>query len=582
MNITIQNFRGIASATLDLSKICLLAGPNEAGKTSAVQATIAALTGEPIPIIGVKKTQAGMLVRSGTANGSVTLTGPNGSTNIVWPSAKVKTEGQAPYASPFATGLQSIVYMDDKERVKVLTEYLKAAPVRADLDAQLAPMGLSAKNADQIWKRIEESGWDGALKYYEQQRAQTKGQWLEVTGESYGSKKAESWLPEGYEYGLEAESKENLEAIVTDARDALKATISATAVDDSKQADNEALAALLPGRKIDLLAAENATVDPALSNQLKECQEYIASISEKRDALNQQLKELPQPSQTTGMECPECKALLKVEGGKLQPVTCQLTDEEITTRREAITELQERIRTTNDAIAKHMESAAAIKKRIADAETARVLKIAECKRLVEESEQAAQIPVVATSSTSTITVSDGEKTLARAETRLRAFISKAKADQYHKSIEALEILIVKIAPDGIRGDVLAKALKGFNDSLAPISKAAGWRTVTLESDFMPTYGGTIYLLLSESAKFRVRTILAIGMALLDKSQALIVDAADILDKTGRNGLFKALQACKLPALVAMTMDTVESVPNLGKAGIGASYWINGNAVAELV
>ena len=75
MNVTIQNYRGLASASLDLSKICLLAGPNEAGKTSTVQAVAAALTGDPVPIRGVKKSDAGLLVRSGTANGNVKLTG---------------------------------------------------------------------------------------------------------------------------------------------------------------------------------------------------------------------------------------------------------------------------------------------------------------------------------------------------------------------------------------------------------------------------------------------------------------------------------------------------------------------------
>src|SRR6185369_15567226 len=122
MQTEIRNFRGIASADLDIDKICLAAGPNEAGKTSTAQAVAAALTGEPMPIKGVSKASAGLLVRSGAANGSITLASQNGQTNIVYPSAKVKTEGVAPYASHFAAGIQSIVTMDDKDRIKILTE----------------------------------------------------------------------------------------------------------------------------------------------------------------------------------------------------------------------------------------------------------------------------------------------------------------------------------------------------------------------------------------------------------------------------------------------------------------------------
>ena len=103
MNIQITNYRGIATADLDLTKICLVAGPNEAGKTSISQATAAALTGDPVPITGIKKTQAGMLVRSGTASGSATLTTDKGNTAVTWPNAKVKTEGAPPFASHYAT-----------------------------------------------------------------------------------------------------------------------------------------------------------------------------------------------------------------------------------------------------------------------------------------------------------------------------------------------------------------------------------------------------------------------------------------------------------------------------------------------
>ena len=98
---------------------------------------------------------------------------------------------------------------------------------------------------------------------------------------------------------------------------------------------------------------------------------------------------------------------------------------------------------------------------------------------------------------------------------------------------------------------------------------------------MPTYGGTIYLLLSESAKFRVRVVLQIAMAMMDRSQVLVIDAADILDKGGRNGLFKAVKTAGLPVMISMTFDGQELMPDLGKAGIGRSYWIEGGVVVGI-
>lgn len=581
MNVTITNYRGLASASLDISKICLLAGPNEAGKTSASQALAAALTGEPIPISGVKKAQVGMLVRSGTANGSVELTGPDGSSTVTWPSAKVTSEGQAPYASHFAAGIQSIVNLDDKERVKVLTEYLKASPSREDFDKQLSSMGLAANVLDQLWELITKQGWDNAATQIKEKGARLKGQWEQITGDRYGSKKADSWIPEGYEPNLEAQSEDKLRAVVTDARDALEAAIAADAVDDSKRAELEALAALLPGRKIDALAAEKAKADPALQNQLDECNGYIASINKNRDEFNATLAALPTAKQAEGMPCPHCNTILQVKGSKLD-IASVLSEDEITSRQAAIDAATSQIASINSGIAKHMEAASRLKAQVAAEDAKRKEKIAEALRLVKASEEAEQELKKPVPAKAEISVDDCRSALSRAELALKAYKSKTEADRTHVAVGHNAELLAKVSPEGIRGDVLVRALKDFNKSLERLCTASGWRPVALESDFSPTYGGTIYLLLSESAKFRVRVILQMGMALIDKSQALIIDAADILDKGGRNGLFKAVKAAALPCLVSMTIDSKELVPNLNKAGIGSSYWINSDAKSELI
>jgi hypothetical protein len=595
MNVTINNYRGLSSATLDLSRICLLAGPNEAGKTSAAQALAAALTGDPIPIVGVKKTQAGMLIRSGTANGSVELTGETGTTNIQWPGAKVKTEGRAPFASHFAAGLQSIATMDEKDRPKVLAEYLKSAPTRADLDVQLASMKLPVTTLDQLWELIEKQGWDNAHSQIKEKGARLKGQWQEVTGEQYGSKKAESWLPDSWEQDLMGQSETTLKAHCTDARDALEATIATDAVDESKLDGLRMLAALIEERTAALAQVSAQVLDPALAHQLVEGQGFVDSMAVIRDGMNAALKELPRPDNTFHLPCPACGVALELEQGKKLCIATVMSDEEKATRSAAIEALQKKITVANDGLTKHMTALAGIKTKIQNFDTDKARNVTEATRLVAESKRAAnELAVVKppVKGTDITFVEQCRTTLARADERLQAFVKKTNSDRIHVAIGLNQELIGKIAPEGIRGDVLAKALKGFNEKAVPLSKAASWRPVTLESDFGPCYGGTIYLLLSESAKFRVRTILQLTMALMDRSEAVIVDAADILDKGGRNGLFKALRLAALPALVCMTIDKYADkefperpesflVPNLGKAGIGASYWIR-DAVAEVV
>lgn len=572
MNINIQNFRGIASAELDLSHICLLAGENEAGKTSALQAVAAALTGDPVPIVGVKKTQAGLLVRSGTATGSITLTGPDGSTHIQWPSAKVKTEGKAPFASVFAAGLQSIVNLEDKERTKLLSDYLKAAPSRADLDAQLASMNLPANVLEQLWELVVKQGWDNTAAQTKEKGARLKGQWEGITADRYGSKKAENWIPEGYDPELMSQSEEKLSAIITDAADALEAAIAADAVDDSRRSALEEVAVQLPARLLIVKGAEDNKIPTALTKQLAACNEHLDNAVRKRTALESELAALPQATPGTGVRCPDCGAMLRIKGLELE-LLASVPDEEIARRQAAIELLAGQVKQANVDIATLQTSAREIQRQINEAESVRMEKLIEAKRLVRESEAAVK-QLERPAGQAQISVNDCRTTLAMAETRLKAFKSKLEADRLAVAIEKNTELYGKLAPEGIRGEVLARSLKGFNATLEPFTKAAGWRQVALEPDFLPTYGGTPYLLLSESAKFRVRVILQIGLAKLDKSQALIIDAADILDKGGRNGLFKAVKAAGLPAVIAMTMDSKVLVPNLAAAKLGQSYWLD--------
>lgn len=572
MQALIKNYRGIASAELNISKLCLIAGPNEAGKTSTAQAVAAALTGDAVPIHGVKKTGAGMLVRSGTASGSIELTGAKGTTKVVWPSAKVSSEGSGPFASHFAAGMVSIVNMEDKERIKTLTEYLKATPTRADLDKQLAEMSLTPEVLDQLWKLIEMQGWDSAHMQIKDKGTKLKGQWEGYTGEKYGSKKAESWIPDGYEPELESQSEATLKALVTDAQDALEAAIASSAVQDFKTDELEALAALQDERRQVLDAAMAVTVS---HEQLEAAQYVVRETEVERTAAAERLRNLPTAYEAAGTPCPSCGVVLEVSGRSLA-VLATISPEEKKAREEVIAHATAELNQIQARLEKEKEAVIAEQEAVRSAEQDARAAVNDAKRILAESQEAAE--KLKTIKPATGEAGDVERfrtVLDAAKLRLDAFQKKYAADRTHQAVCQNQILIDKIAPEGIRGDVLAAALKRFNELALPITKAAGWRTVALEPDFTATYGGTLYLLLSESAKWRVRVVLQMVMAQLDRSEALIIDAADILDKSGRNGLFKAVHIMNMPCLICMTMDNMESVPNLAKAGIGVSYWLDG-------
>jgi hypothetical protein len=117
-------------------------------------------------------------------------------------------------------------------------------------------------------------------------------------------------------------------------------------------------------------------------------------------------------------------------------------------------------------------------------------------------------------------------------------------------------------------------LDGFNRTqLAPLAAAADWSPVTVDPDMAIAYGGRAHALLSTSEQYRVRAVLQLALARLDKSAMVVLDAADVLDGTTRSGLFQMLDQAGLPALVCMTLTRPAHVPDLAAAGLGASYWI---------
>lgn len=593
MQASISNYRGVSTATLLIDAITLVAGHNGNGKSSCCQAVGAALTGEPMPIDDengnrLAKTKAGVLVRSGTAAGRVELTSAAGTTEVAWPTAKVKTAGQPPAASEFAVGLNSIVTMETKKRIPFLIDYLMAQPTKEDLAAAIGAL-VPAGTVDKLWELIQATGWDSAYNQVKEKGAKYKGQWEQVTNANYGPKLAGSWLPNGYEPNLEGASEDTLKAMVTDARDALEAAIAASAVDDSKRQDLEVVVAQLPARQKALDSAKKPLLeDQALKAAMIDMQEAKQILLGLQNALDDLRSKAPKADvPPTKIVCPCCNEALMMTatyGVLTKYAVTGPTQEDIDAH---AVKVSEKVKAVNAqaAVVKPLE---AKHKELTDARAIVVRNwdqgIADASRLVREAMTAKEeLDAMAAPSTAQAgaSVEQCRNDLAAHELRLSAFVAKRNADFLHNAIELNQALLKHVAPTGVRADVLTTAIQEFNKKLQSLSETAGWAPVEITPEFSFQYNGTPYFLLSSAEQFRVRVIVQLAMALREKAAMVVVDGADILDKPGRNGLFRLLKAAGIPALVGMTIDAEENVPNLAKAGYGRSYWLGGAVAREL-
>lgn len=547
IDLTITNFLGCRRAEIELEGIALVCARNHSGKTSIAQAAAAVFGGDPVPYDELRLSHAGMILTSGAASGSVELHAPWGTSAVTYPAGKVRTDGTPAVASPYALGRRTLDRLEPRERARVLLDYLKAAPTPEDLATAAREIGLTEPQIVALQQRVKDLDWDGALADVREKGTKLKGQWHQIAKENYGPAKAQSWLPARWETGLEGASEESLQAALTEAREWHEGAVAAGAVGQAERDRLTALAAERPGLEADVEAAQTRLAE-------------LERIFHDRKA---ELDRLPRPTEEERLvSCPHCLKDLVIRNGTPTIPTQNSAAENAS--------LAETLRLATTALASVRSEREAARSKLSVAEG----------RLRATEIAAKQISAwTAPSDDEPRDLERAREGVVRAEGRLKAFLAHRDAGRIAKAIATNAKIQEILAPDGLRQRKLSGAISGFNGVLAARCALARWPTVEIDQELVIYVGGRALVLASKSERWMARVILQVAMAEIDESAALVVDEADILNKSGRNGLIRLLSAAGRPALVCMTMERLADVPSM--RGRGAAYWIE-NGVAERV
>jgi hypothetical protein len=558
MKIITRNLFGAQRAEIEIAIITVLAGANYAGKSSLCRYIAAALAGRPIPIAGIKKQDSALFLAPGCTEGEIAIDDePHGTITLAFPAAARSSEGAPTEISAYAAGIDSLLSGNElaqkpttkedlKSRSEVICELLQSAPTEADLRKALK--SLAEPVIVRLWQTIQAQGWDAAWGGAKEKGTKLKGQWEAETQEDYGAKKAETWLPVGYTPDLDALTAEQLQAEVTHEQEWLEAAISSEAVSASEIARLQAAAE--PATQLTKDIASNKTACEAIQKNKKE--------------LAEALTKLPPATQHDLLKCPCCAADLALEAGKLiKPVV--LSQIEIDRRQKTLDDTRNAIALCDGELAKQSEYRATLEAQLRTAQDA-------AKKL------GAKGKAPATPAGGKVEEIRGR--LKRAQERLEAWNKRQNSTKLAAQITQNKAIADILAPDGLRLTKLRDALGRINKTLAELCAIAGWGRVEIMPNLAVTYNQTMLALVSKSELYRTQVALQIAHAIIDTSAMVIIDGADILDYVGRNGLIKMLLASQKQAIVAMTIDKKERVPNLSKVG-GVAYWIT-NGVTERI
>lgn len=514
-------------------QINLVAGRNQAGKSTVCRATAALTVRDPL-VLGRMKRDRADLLRPGMVAGSVALMQDQASYRIDLPAGEAVEGGSAsdlPRLSRVAAGLDRPARMTEKERAACLGAALRATPTAEDWIRACAavPGPLPPDLVGMAWKTLEKAGWDNGATDLATEATKAKGSWCQVTGaRAFAAKEGAKWQPEGHATDLMTLDLEALRHELVAARAARDAVVASGAVDQDRRAKLEAKA-----KGLEELRAEVARFRTTMEERQRQLAETEAAIAS---------------SPIRGgipCDCPHCGKKLEIHGEAIRKG--KGSDEDYATQSKLVVERNHHRAGLDGATAAHERAA---------------------KRL-----EAAEAAATELAGLSTVDHGTALADATAAVERIEALGKAAKATREAREIHGRVMALIKLAelagPAGVRKTKLEALLGLLNDDLADLSAAMGTEAVRIEPDMAVMRGSLPFEVLSQSAQWRVDAILAVALARRDGSAFVVLDGADVLDLPGRRGLVEMLRQAEVGALVTLTASKPEAVPALG----GIEVWL---------
>lgn len=532
--IELSNILALHRADIEITTpVLMVIGSNEAGKSSLRDAISMALLGDPVRV--KLKKNFGQLLHDDAKKGRVTLI----SGDEVF--AEYKLPG-GEHSAPTIKGSEFMQYvinpaltasLPEKDLRTMLFGLTKCKASPELIAGLLLKRGARPELVEEV-KPLLRGGFVAAAKDCAERATQAKGAFRALTGDNWGSIQSANWeftVPDAPD--MPDVSPEAIDAVIENHKKVMsdiETGVGFIAGLESKteQANN------FQARKDELTAAFDLL--ERAQTKLQTDQETLEDLENALALSQSKLKEMQ--AGVVPVACPCCQELLRITGQKLEKFEGAKADTkatsdlalDVTKSKSAVDMLKRTIANDISAVttaenagnalaALEKEGCPEIKPGALEKAQA---KLTECRLLADKLR--AKV----------------EAMKQRQEAINGAEATTALARKHHEDVLAWLLIAEALAPDGIPSEILATALKPVNDSLAILSRLSGWKKVQISKDMEITADGRIYGLMSESAKWRIDTLLALMIAQISELKFVVLDRFDVLDQVGRGQLFNML------------------------------------------
>lgn len=531
--IKVEGFLGLPHFAADVSEpVLLVCGPNGSGKSSMIEAIRFALTGEA-PRAALKKDFPALLT-AGKKSGRVALQIDGATVSRDVKTGAATGAPQEIGALVYTLDAPRLASMDANARRSALFGLMGVSFTPDSVSRELIERGHDPEHVERI-KPLLRSGFDAAASEARKLAAESRGAWKEVTGETYGTVKAETWsAPSAPDpcFGSDQNAAREIAAL----RNKYEETVrSAATLRAQKVAADQAESRLQQLR-------ERAAKAPDLRAELEKLDKRIAAQA---------------PAQTPIGDCPKCGTALAKAGSDLVVATKGASEEPGSTLAEAVD--------------------AAMRRELQAAEQAQAI----LDEMVEQGKTAAPTEAALNRADGAIEVAklqlDSAEAQYRAATEARRAAAEnatrtARARELHELVSAWAGLEAALSPNGLPAELLARALKPMNDALERVHAASGWPLVVVTDDIAITAGGRPYGLLSESEKWRADAALAYAAAALSGCGLVLLDRFDVLDVPARSQFMRLAIAQASYGVQTIAAGTLKAPP-AAIAGATQVVWL---------
>lgn len=598
--VQIRNFIGARDVEIEAdAPVLVIAGDNGSGKSSTREAIYLAATGEMARIKLKKDYQEA--VSDGAKSGQIVVTFGDETASFEIPSGKwgeSKTLNDP--AMRYCLDPARFAALDETERRRFLFALTGTTLNREELTRRLAQRGIAEDIIAQAIP-LTERGMDVAAKECANKARDSKAAWREVTGETYGSTKAETWRAEVPTFDEDA--YQTLAARLTAAKAELAETRTehgrllgiAEGAQRSRQRAQALREKLAGAPQIEqqrtMVLRESDKARTVLADATAKLNDLVAKKSVSPAPQQQPQKSKP----ASARQSPD--GLLLDAVGALRELI-DLADESdgiagyhqngavaqwgefafLDVAAKAIISFDARYHDyAPDADVEAADAQPDIEPTDApsDAELCRARDhLIDCDRisndldaklreididlarmaerqtqlntlLAEESADVAQDAIdgaaekVAALETQ-VEYLDGE--IARLRTAREAATHATKrterAGNLHAAVQAWDACAKALAPDGIPAEIVAEALAPLNAELATIAQQSGWAPVTIDAGMTIRSGGRQYGLLSESEQWRTNACIAAMIAIVSGIRFVMLDRIDVNSIPNRSKLLR--------------------------------------------